>query len=139
MGAPTYAVLAETYTQHMEHNQIYPVLIKYQIIGYFRYVDSILIICNKKNMGETLAEFNNKPIQNSPSNENNVSPLIFGILTIHRKKTKLEFALYRKHTQTDIIILNDFCCFYEHKISSINYLTNIVHTHPVTKEAKGRN
>jgi hypothetical protein len=33
MGAPTPAILAETYSQHTEHKQIYPILIKYQIIG----------------------------------------------------------------------------------------------------------
>jgi hypothetical protein len=46
MGAPTSAILAETYVQHMEHMQIhvYPILIKQHIIGYFRYVDDILVI-----------------------------------------------------------------------------------------------
>jgi hypothetical protein len=39
---------------------MYPILIKYQIIGYFRYVDSILLIYDKRktNIDETLAEFN---------------------------------------------------------------------------------
>jgi hypothetical protein len=60
MDAPTSAILAEAYLQHMEHKQLYPILIKLQIIGYFRYVDDILIICNQKktNIDETLAEFN---------------------------------------------------------------------------------
>jgi hypothetical protein len=35
MGAPTSAVLTKTYIQRMEHKQVYPVSIKYQIIGYF--------------------------------------------------------------------------------------------------------
>jgi hypothetical protein len=30
MGAPTSAILAETYVQHMECKQIYPVLMKYK-------------------------------------------------------------------------------------------------------------
>jgi hypothetical protein len=47
MSAPTSSVLAETYVQHMEHKQIYPVLIKQQIIAYFRYVDDILIIYDR--------------------------------------------------------------------------------------------
>jgi hypothetical protein len=60
MGAPTSAILAETYLQHMEHMQIYPILIKQHIIGYFRYVDDILVIYdqNKTNIDETLNEFN---------------------------------------------------------------------------------
>jgi hypothetical protein len=44
MGVPSSAILAETYIQHMVHTQIYPTLMKCQIIGYFRYVDNILII-----------------------------------------------------------------------------------------------
>ena len=44
MGAPTSAILAEVYIQHMEHTQIYDILNKQNIIGYFRYVDDILIV-----------------------------------------------------------------------------------------------
>jgi hypothetical protein len=44
MGAPTWSVLAETYTQQMEHIQIYRILQEQQIITYFRYVDYILTI-----------------------------------------------------------------------------------------------
>jgi hypothetical protein len=60
MGAPTSAILAEAYIQNMEHKQIYPILTKHQIIGYFRYVDDILIIYDQRitNIEETLREFN---------------------------------------------------------------------------------
>jgi hypothetical protein len=53
-------MLAEVYFQHIEHKQLYPILIKYQIIGYLRYTDDILIIYNqnKTNTCETLIEFN---------------------------------------------------------------------------------
>jgi hypothetical protein len=40
--SPTSSILAETYIQHMEHKQIYPILIKQQIIAYFRYVDDMI-------------------------------------------------------------------------------------------------
>jgi hypothetical protein len=60
MGTPTSSILEETYLQHMEHTQIYPILIKHEIIAYFRYVDDILIIYdqNKTNIDHTLEEFN---------------------------------------------------------------------------------
>jgi hypothetical protein len=60
MGAPISAILAETYIQHMEHKQIYPVLLKHQIIGYYRYVDDTPIIYDQKktNIDETLIGFN---------------------------------------------------------------------------------
>jgi hypothetical protein len=48
MGAPTSAIIAETYMQYMEHTQIYPILVKQQIVAYFRYVDDILIIYDEK-------------------------------------------------------------------------------------------
>jgi hypothetical protein len=60
-------------------------------------------------------------------------------LTTRCKKTKLEFAIYRKHTQTDVIIPNDSCHPYEHKILSINYLIHRVHTCLITEEARKRN
>jgi hypothetical protein len=49
------AVLAEAYIQNVEHKQMYPILIKHQIIGNFRYVDNILLIYdqrkNRRNIG----------------------------------------------------------------------------------------
>jgi hypothetical protein len=47
MGAPTSATLAEVYIQYIEHKKLYPILKKRQIIGYFRYIDDILIIYNQ--------------------------------------------------------------------------------------------
>jgi hypothetical protein len=61
MGAPTSAILAETYIQNMERTQINHILKAQQIIAYFRYVDDILIIYDNKNtdINQTLNEFNN--------------------------------------------------------------------------------
>jgi hypothetical protein len=47
MGAPTSSVLSEIYLQHLENTEIYNLLIKHNIEGYFRYVDDILIIYNE--------------------------------------------------------------------------------------------
>jgi hypothetical protein len=61
MGAPTSAILAETFIQHMEHEYLYPILIAHEIIAYYRCVDDIFIIYeqNKTNIEQTLYEFNN--------------------------------------------------------------------------------
>jgi hypothetical protein len=40
----TDAILANAYILNIEHKQMYPILINHQIIGYFRYVNDILII-----------------------------------------------------------------------------------------------
>jgi hypothetical protein len=60
MGAPTSAILAEIFIQHLEHNKIIKILNKHQIIDYHRYVDNILILYNKNitNINSTLNECN---------------------------------------------------------------------------------
>jgi hypothetical protein len=63
MGAPTSAITSEAYIQNMEHKQIFPILVKHQIAGYFRYDDNILIIYNqaKTNRDQIHAAFNEQP------------------------------------------------------------------------------
>jgi hypothetical protein len=139
MSAPTSVVAAETCLRHMEHKQMYPILIKPQITGYFRYVSDILIIYDQKktNTKQTLDEFDElqhfikltieKELHNS---------INFLDLTIHHEDKNVKFSIYRKPTQTDIIIHNSSCYTYEQKLSSIMYLLIRIHTHPVTKEAR---
>jgi hypothetical protein len=43
MGAPSSAILSEIYLQHLEHTKIIDILTQH-IMGYFRYVDDILVI-----------------------------------------------------------------------------------------------
>jgi hypothetical protein len=61
MEAPSSAVLTEIYLQFLEHNNIYNTHIKLKILGYFRYADDMLLICNKKlaDINLMLQEFNN--------------------------------------------------------------------------------
>jgi hypothetical protein len=49
-------------------------------------------------------------------------------LTIHRKHNKLNFTIYRTPTSTDTLIHNSSCHPNEHKLASINYLINRLHT-----------
>jgi hypothetical protein len=60
MGAPTSAILTETFIQHLEHTIIYKILQKHQIIDYYRYLDDILIVYNEHqtNIDSTIDEFN---------------------------------------------------------------------------------
>jgi hypothetical protein len=41
MGAPTSAILSETFMQCLEHTVIVDILKKYQIIDYYRYVHDV--------------------------------------------------------------------------------------------------
>jgi hypothetical protein len=56
--------------------------------------------------------------------------------TIHSENKNLKFSIYRKPIQTDIIISNSLYHPYEHKLSSINYLLNRLHSYPLIKRAK---
>lgn len=108
--SPTTAILTEAFLQYMEHKQLYPILMKYQIIGYFRYIN-ILIMYNQKkiNTDETMAEFikQRTDIKFTIKKEQHNS-ISFLYLTVYRKRTKLLFTIYRKCTQSHIIISNDY-------------------------------
>jgi hypothetical protein len=123
----------------MEHTQIYPILIEQQIIAYFRYVDDILIIYdqNKTNIDHTLNEFNKlqQTIKFTIEKKQQES-INFLDIGIHRKDKNLQYSIYRKPTQTDIIIPKNSCYPYEHKLSGINYLLRWLHTYPITNKAK---
>ena len=49
MGAATTSILSEVYLQYIEHTEIYNILQQHNIVGYFKYVDDILIVYNHKN------------------------------------------------------------------------------------------
>lgn len=44
MVAPTSSIFSEIYLQFIENTKIFSILKNYQINGYFRYVDDILIV-----------------------------------------------------------------------------------------------
>ena len=74
MGAPSSSILSELYLQYTEHITIYDILMKHNILGYFRYVDDILIVYDttKTDILKVLDDFND-----------NAHPLCF---TLEREK-----------------------------------------------------
>jgi energy-coupling factor transporter ATP-binding protein EcfA2 len=50
----TSATISETHLQHLEHDQKNTILIKHQIIGYFKYVDDIIIYDKNKTHTDTM-------------------------------------------------------------------------------------
>ena len=108
MGAPTSSVLSEIFLQYTEHTEICDSL-KQHIIGYFRYVDDILIVYNDKdtNIQNILNLFNNISLILNFAIEHEVNNSInFLNLTIY-KNQQFSFRVYRKPTATDIIIPHD--------------------------------
>jgi hypothetical protein len=63
MGAPASSGFSETYTylQYMENTNIVDVFLQRNVIGYFRYVDDILIVYNtdKTNIHNVHTSFKN--------------------------------------------------------------------------------
>jgi len=47
MDAPTSSIFSEFYLQHQENSKIYDLLRNHNVVGYFHYVDDILIIYNE--------------------------------------------------------------------------------------------
>jgi peptide methionine sulfoxide reductase MsrA len=60
MGAPSSPTFSEIHLQYKEHSTIYEILLKHNILGYFRYVDDILIVYDTKqtDITEVLNSFN---------------------------------------------------------------------------------
>ena len=112
MGAPTSAVLAEVYLQHLEHTKIFKIITQNNILGYFRYVDDILMIYdeNSTDIHEVHTEFNNIAlmikftIETETDSNNN-----FLDISIQNKENKLLFNVHCKPTATDVIIPKDSC------------------------------
>jgi hypothetical protein len=48
-------------------------------------------------------------------------------------ENKLTYSIYRKATATDTIIHSKSCHPIQHKMSAINYMTNILNTYPLNK------
>jgi hypothetical protein len=91
---------------------------------------------NKINTDHTINEFNKlQPTIKFTTEKEQQESINFLDLTIHRKDKKLQFLIYRKPTQTDIIIPSNSCHPYEHKLLGINYLLYRLHTYPTTEKA----
>jgi hypothetical protein len=135
MGAPTSAVLTETFMQCLEHTIIMNILKKHQIIDYYRYVDDILLIYNAQttNINNTLNEFSviHPKIKFTMEEEQNNKINYLDITTI-KTHNGVQMGIYRKPTTTDHIIHNDSCHPYEHKKATVSYLINHMNKYLLT-------
>jgi hypothetical protein len=131
MGAPTSSIFSELYLQFLENSTIYNLLLNHDIVGYFRYVDDILIVCDKRktNIDTLLEGLNNISPKLKFTIEKEVEQKInFLDITINREPNKMAIDIYRKPTYTDVIIPNDSCHSREHKMA-VHYLYNRMNTY----------
>jgi hypothetical protein len=132
MGAPSSALLSEIFLQYIEINHILNILTNNNILGYFRYVDDILIIYDHTttNINTLLNEFN-KIRQNLTYTielENN-QQINFLDIAVFRTNDTFEFTIFRKPTYTDIIIPYNSCHPTEQKFAAIRYFANRLNTY----------
>ena len=122
MGAPTSSILSEMYLQFLENTVLSNILIRHDILGYFRYVDDILVIYreNHTDIHEVLNLFNNatSTLQFTIEQENNTSMNFLDVTN-----NGLNFRVYRKPTATDRIIPRNCNHPPEHKQSAVNYVS----------------
>jgi hypothetical protein len=127
MGDPTSSLFSEIFLEHTEVTKIVHILLQYHIIGYFRYVDDILIAYkqNLTNIHEVLACFNKlTPTLKFTSEKETANKINFLDISIIRNDNFLSFSIYRKPTTTDTIIPNDSCHSSKHKAAAIRFLTH---------------
>jgi hypothetical protein len=125
MGAPTSSILSEIYIQYLQHTAIYEILLRHRIIGYYRYVDYLLLVFHTQltNTHHVLQEFNTvTPTLRFTLEEEENNKINFLDITIIRTIDSLQFNIYRKLTVTDAIIPADSCHPNEHKQSAIRFL-----------------
>jgi len=130
----SHIILSEIYLQYLENTKIFYILLKHQIIGYFRYLDDILILYKNgvTNMCDMLDAFNKITPTMTFTMEEEVNTSIDLLdISISIDTPKISFNVYRKPTATDIIIPNDSCHPPKQKLAGIRYLVNHLSTYPL--------
>jgi len=132
MGSPTSSIFSEIYLQYTENPAVYDTLLHNKIMGYFRYVDDILIIYDRTttDIDKVLESFSKLMPTMKFTMEREINNRInFLDITIIKEHNKLTFDIYRKPTATNSIIPYDSCHPTEHKLAAIRYLTNRMNTY----------
>jgi hypothetical protein len=139
MGAPSSAIVAEIYLQHIESDNIYDILQKHKITGYFRYADDILLIYSEDitNINLTLrVQWYSSKVNIYYGKRKKNNKINFLDITIQRLEKELTYGIYRKATATDTIIHNKSCHPPQYKMTAINYMINRLNTYPANKDEK---
>jgi hypothetical protein len=139
MGSPTSSIFSEIFLQYIENTNILDILLQNNIIGYFRYVDNILIIYNDNvtNIQHVFDSFNNIiPDITFTMEKETENKINFLDITIQKKENKFSFKIYRKPTTTDSIIPSDSCHPQEQKHAAIRHMINRMNTYSLNKELK---
>jgi len=102
MGAPTSTIFSEIYLKYLESTKIFDILLKYHTLGYFQYVDDILIVYKNEvmNIHEVLDSFNKiTPTMTFTMEEEVNNRINFLDITIPKVDHKILFNTYRNPPQ----------------------------------------
>jgi len=125
----------EVCLQYLENSKIYNLLLNYSVVGYFRYVDDVLIFYNEDitNIDILLHQFNNLTPKLKFTIEKEPNRMInFLDITITRGIEKFTIDIHRKPTYTDITIPEVSCHPKEHKMAAIRYLYNRMNKYQIS-------
>ena len=137
MGAPTSSLFSEVFLQFLEATKLFVILVRHHIIGYFRYVDDILLVYDSSmtNIHHVLDQFNDAtPTLTFTIELEKDNILNFLDISILQCQNTLEFKIFRKHTATDVIIPSTSNHPREHKEAAIRYLLHRCHTYPISEQ-----
>jgi len=132
MGTPTLSIFSAIYLQHIENTITADILLKYHIVGYFCYMDVILMVYNKdiSNIYDIFNIFNTTmPPMKFTIEEEKENKIKFLEITLLREKDSLSFDVYGKPATTDTIIPNGSCHPSEQKLAAVIFLTNRMETY----------
>lgn len=135
MGSPLSGILSETFLQHIEQEYIKNIINKYNIKFYTRFVDDILVICDKDKIQNITSEFNNIHKKLNFTLENAINNKInFLDISIQIYKGKLDFSIYRKPTYSDNIIHKNSNHPVNHKRAALNSMIFRLINIPMNKQ-----
>jgi hypothetical protein len=112
MSAPPSSIFSEMYLKYIENTKIVDILLEHHIIGYFHFVDDILIIHknDSSDIYDVLDTFNNMiPDIKFTMEDEKENKINFLDISISKEEDSISFSIYRKPTTTDTIIPNDSC------------------------------
>jgi hypothetical protein len=136
IGALSSAILSEIFIENLEHNELYRIITKHEVLNYFRYVDDTLIIYGetKTYIGNALSGFSMlyRNLQFTMEKENNKA-INYLDKTVIRKPTKFLFNTYRRPTTISTVIHSISCHPAERKIIAFNCLYSSVKEYPLPK------
>jgi hypothetical protein len=127
MGSPTLSIFSEMYLQYKECTDIFDILQRNNIIGYFRYVDDILIVYDRTrtNIEGVFNYFNSiMPTMKFTMEKERDNTINFLDIAVTKESDKFKYDIHRKHTTTDTIIPSDSCHPVEHKMAAVMYKKN---------------